>query len=416
MAPKTSVRISREDLKEGDGSAAIIESVKHLASYSWIEAKTPTIAVPGVPPQWSPPVAPTRLRKDSGLVYIAQNAARHPTSPLEPLFRSLYVASPDFDVRPFDVISDRNNIRKLLSFIDPSSSRNGLEAFTINAEAIGNTIILARTESKTSEIIGPNEFKGYGHEFEKVYTRCQLSNTTGYHRIISYRLGGLGFIVRHEVDGYVSPPIATTSNRNKTEDDGQLAGLLGFLSLSTTSNTSAEVHTFSPPGSKMTIREEGIVVPLDSTLEIKTRVSHRPLNIREIAPQIWVSQTPKLVRAYHNRGVFQEAKVEDVAEELKSWERSNQKHLKRLVALIKAICTAVRECGGRAAIKYEEGIDKITVIPVASAQHMLPKDLYSKWSKPGDKVEAPLAPTRARQVGGKSVVEKSPDTTVNYDD
>ncbi|KAI1189033.1 geranylgeranyl pyrophosphate synthetase [Nemania serpens] len=378
MASKNPVRISREELKEGDGSAAIIESVKHLASYSWIEAKTPTIAVPGVPPRWSPPAVPTKLQKDSGLIYIAQNAARHPTSPLEPLFRSLYVTSPDFDVRPFDVVTDRNNIRKLLSFVDPSSSPSGLENFTIIAEAIGNTVILARTESKTSEIIGPHENRGFGHEFEKTYTQCQLNNATGYHRIISYRLGGLSFIVRHEVDGYVSPPTPARSDRNATEADG-LVDLLGSMSLSTVSKSSKQVWTFNPPGSKMTIREEGIVVPIDSTLEIKTRNRYRRLKFHEIAPQLWASQTPKLVRAYHNRGVFQDTRVEDVAAEVKSWELSNQEQLKQLVALIKALCAAVRECGGKAAIKYEEVIDKITVMQVVGAERMLPEDLYAKW-------------------------------------
>ncbi|KAI1111232.1 geranylgeranyl pyrophosphate synthetase [Nemania sp. NC0429] len=386
MAPKAVVQISREDLGNGDDGAAMIESVRHLASYSWIEVENPTIAVPGIPPRWSPPDIPTKLQKDTGLVYIAQNAARNPTSPLEPLLRSLYVSSPDFDIREFDIITDRNNIRKLLMFIDPSSSRNRLENFTVNAEVIGNTILFNRTETETFEIIGPAEFKGFGHEFEKTYTHRQLPNSTGHHRVISYRFGGLRLIVRHELDGYVSQPTATSSKLegDKTEADG-LVGPLESLSLSATNKRPKKVWTFSPVESKMSIRQEGIEVPLDSTLEIKTRVIHKPLNIHEIAPQIWASQTPNLVRAYHHRGLFSKPKVEDVREEVKSWELSNQKHLKRLVALIKAIVTAVRECGGKAAIQYDEAIDKITVVPMVDAGLMLPKDLYSKWGKPGER-------------------------------
>ncbi|KAI1303870.1 geranylgeranyl pyrophosphate synthetase [Xylaria venustula] len=379
MTSKTYVQISRNNLQVSDAATATIGDVKHLASYSWIEASTPTIAVPGIPPRWSPPAVARRLQKDSGLIYIAQNAARHPESPLEPLFRSLYIVNPDYDVGEVDLISDRNNIRKLLSFIDPSSSRNGLETFTIEAEAIDNTVILSRIETKTSETIAPHEFKGFGHEYEKAYTRCQLRNSTGYHRIVSYRFGGLNFIIRHEVDGYVSQPTATSSKRNVTEADG-LAGMLGSLSLSTAGDIAQRTRTFTPSGSKMTIREEGIVVPLDSTLEIKTRVSHKLLNIAEIASQLWASQTPKLVRAYHTRGLFQEAKVEDVTKEIKAWERANQKHLKRLAALIKTICSAVRECGGKAVVQYDETTDKMTVVRKASARRMLPEDLYSKWS------------------------------------
>jgi hypothetical protein len=137
MAPTTVFEISRKDLQELDTpKSASITDVKHLSSYNWLEAphSTPTIAVPGSPARWLSPGVPHRLKKDSGLIYIAQNAARHPESPLEPLFRALYITHPSFNIHLIDVVTDRNNIRKLLSFIDPSSNRNGLEEFTINIE------------------------------------------------------------------------------------------------------------------------------------------------------------------------------------------------------------------------------------------------------------------------------------------
>lgn len=57
------------------------------------------------------------LPPDSGLVYIDQNAARNPRSPLEPLFRALYTEHPSFDPRVVDLVTDRNKIRKLLLFV-----------------------------------------------------------------------------------------------------------------------------------------------------------------------------------------------------------------------------------------------------------------------------------------------------------
>ena len=142
MASTILAEISCQDLLDlSTPLLASITDVKHLSSYNWIEAPTPTIAVPGSPPLWSAPRAPRQLKKDSGLIYIAQNAARHPDSPLEPLFRALYIANPLFDIRSIDVVTDRNNIRKLLSFINPSSTRNGLEAFTINVEVTKETAI-----------------------------------------------------------------------------------------------------------------------------------------------------------------------------------------------------------------------------------------------------------------------------------
>ncbi|PSS18279.1 hypothetical protein M430DRAFT_275708, partial [Amorphotheca resinae ATCC 22711] len=327
---------------------ASITDVTHLSSYNWIEACTPTIAVPGSPPLWSPPSVPRQLKKDSGLIYIAQNAARHPDSPLEPLFRALCIANPSFDIRSIDVVTDRNNIRKLLSFINPAMTRNGLETFTIKIEVTKNTAIFCREETATHEFIKPYEFRGYGHEFEKAYTTSQISASTGHHRIISYRFSDLNFIVRYETDGYVDTGTSIpASNSNEPENDS-LSSMLGFLSLSPPNG----LPSTTPAVSKLTVKEEGQMVPLESILEVKTRVFHNPLKIQDIVPQLWVSQTPKLVRAYHHKGTFQLPEVEDVAAEITKWEEANQRDLRKLAALIKKILKVVKGCDGNAIVKY----------------------------------------------------------------
>ncbi|OCL08309.1 hypothetical protein AOQ84DRAFT_407104 [Glonium stellatum] len=358
MASTTVSEISRLDLQELETPPlASITDVKLLSSYNWIEAPkaTPTIA-------------------DSGLIYIAQNAARHPESPLEPLFRALYITHPSFDISSTDVVTDRNNIRKLLSFIDPSSTRNGVEAFAMNIEITKNTAIFCRDEAKTMEYIGPQEFRGFGHEFEKAYTITQIDGSTGHHRIISYRFSDLNFIVRHETDGYVDTDTRTSSSTAKNHIPDGLSSMLGALSLSPASNHPG----VTPTGSKLIIREEGQVVPLESTLEIKTRVFHKSLEIQEVAPQLWVSQTPKLVRAYHRNGTFQIPEVEDVAAEIKTWEERKQNDLRKLAALIRKIISLVKECGGNAVLKYNVEGDKLVVCKV-ERKEMLPNDLYSKW-------------------------------------
>ncbi len=232
--------IARTDLGKLETPVrASITEVNSLSSYNWIEAAEPSIAVPGIPALWSPPKVPLPLKKDSGLIYIAQNAARLPESPLEPLFRALFITNPSFDIRPVDVVTDRNNIRKLLSFVDPGSSRNGLEAFTIKIEVTKNTAVFCRDETKTTEYIAPDEFRGFGHEFEKAYTIPQLEGSTGHHRIISYRFGGLNFVVRHETDGSVG---------GGTQEG--LSSMLGALSLS-----SIRRFTDKAPGSRLVIKK-----------------------------------------------------------------------------------------------------------------------------------------------------------------
>ncbi|KAJ2900035.1 hypothetical protein MKZ38_002688 [Zalerion maritima] len=346
MASTTIVQITRFDLEKLQApTAASITDVKELASYNWIKAVTPTIAVPGSPALWSPPRGPCKVKKDSGLIYIAQNAARHPDSPLEPLFRALYIADPSFDIRAVDVLTDRNNIRKLLSFVDGATSGKPLEAFTIEIEMAKNTAIFCCSETKMHEYIGPGEFRGFGHEFEKAF-------------------GGLKFIVRHETDGY-------------TVEDAALSKALASMTLSPRDET----FFVKPPGSKMNIKRQGQLVPRDSTLEIKTRASHRPLVISEVASQIWVSQTPKIVRAYHTKGLFTEPRVEDVTAEIKAWESRNQRNLKKLAALIKEIRNVVQDCGGKAVVRYNPFGAKLVVKKVEDGKKALPEDLYAKWEE-----------------------------------
>ncbi|CAK7224500.1 hypothetical protein SCUCBS95973_005538, partial [Sporothrix curviconia] len=309
----------------------------------------------------------------------AQNAARHPNSPLEPLFRALYTVHPSFDINDVDVVMDRNNLRKILSFVDPASSRNGVEPFTIDVEVNNATVVFCRVETATTEFIGPNDFHGYGHEFEKAYTTETTPGSTGHHRIISYRFGGMHCIVRYKTDAYVedtaTPPTrsdkATDSNSN---DD--LSGLLSSLSLAQANRPSAKEAT-ALPGSKLRVTRQGHSVLPGSTLEIKTRVAHRRLEFSGVAPQLWFSQTPKLVRAYH---IFEVPRVEDVVKDVKRWERANQVHLRKLAALISRLLQVVKEHGGRCMIKCENGQEHtLTVYSNGLGKKMLPPDLYSKW-------------------------------------
>lgn len=402
--------ISRLDLPALSIPAlASITDVKHLSSYNWIEAPTPTIAVPGRPALWSALTAPRRLDKDSGLHYIAQNTARHPDSPLEPLFRALYITNPSFNIRSTDIVTDGKNIRHLLSFINPSLSRNGLKTFTMNVEVAQNTAIFCRVDKINQMFIKPHEFRGYGFEFEKAYTTCQISGSTGHHRIISYRFADLNFIVRHETDGYVDAGTGIPSS-SKEPKKGILSRVLESLSLSPTSSPLST----APTGTKLTIKHEGQVIPLESTLEIKTRKIkmrkiktpnfHHPLDIGDVTPQLWVSRTPKLVRAYHKNGAFRTPELEDVAARIQRWEERNQKTLSKLAGLIKRILIVVREYGGSAMVGYDAEGDKLVIWKV-DGKKMLPLDLYSRW----DNNCIPGADTNMKHDAGAESAEKPLD-------
>lgn len=377
--------IRRSDVDTTEESNVSITGVKYLSSYNWIETRRPTIAVPGSPPLWSPFEGPQKVPKDSGVIYRNQNAARHPKSPLEPLFRALYTIQPSFSMDGVDLITDRNNLRKLLCFINPKLERSSREPFTINVEVTSNnTAIFCRDGVNPIQFVKRNEFRGFGHEFEKAYTTNQVTNGAGHHRIISYQLGSLSLILRYETDAYVdgygnmmdsnlaSNPSRSRPPRNPA--NGDLSSMLDSLSLGhghvpSSSSSSPAVRT------NLTVKEEGKAVPNEATLEIKTRIAHKPLSIQEVIPQLWIAQTPNLVRAYHNNGLFRRPGVEDLTAEIKAWEDGHQKDLARLVGVIRRIIEVVGRNGGKGVVKFDRAGDQLVVSK--GQGRLLPDDLYS---------------------------------------
>ncbi|KAG6111041.1 hypothetical protein E4U13_005088 [Claviceps humidiphila] len=358
--------ISRTDLEHLEPSgAARITGLKCVSSYSWIDAPTPTIAVPGSPPLWTPSATDVRLPKDFGLYNISENAVRLPRSPMAPIFTATFTTNPSFDVRPMDVISDRHNIRKLLSFIDPGSERYKNKKFNLKLEVVRNTLLLSRHEKAVTCYFGRNIFHGHGHEFEKAYTTNQIHRSAGHYRIISYCFCGLNFLIRHETDGFVSPN----------------EGLLGQSKSPFPSSSRRAQPTKNTSLQNVTVLHKGNIVPLESTLEIKTCNKRRLLEFRHVASQLWVSQTPQLVRAYYDEGCFSQPQVEDVGEEIREWERNNQKNLRILGALIQEIIRVMKGCGGRGMLRYDVASASLIISSDKDQSDMLPKHLYSKWDE-----------------------------------
>ncbi|KAG6132419.1 hypothetical protein E4U38_003388 [Claviceps purpurea] len=365
MASCKITTIRRSDLQDPESSdaAAYISDLQSVSSYSWIDAPTPTIAVPGSPPLWSPPATDVQLPKDFGLYNIAENAVRLPSSPMAPIFTATFTTNPSFDVRSIDVISDRHGIRKILSFIDPGSERH--KKFNLKLEVVRNTLLLSRHEKAVTCYIGRNVFQGHGHEFEKAYTTSQIHRSAGHYRIVSYRFCGLNFLIRHETDGFVSPN----------------GGLLGQSKSPFPSSSRRAQPTKKNSPQNVTVLHKGKIIPLESTLEIKTCNKRRLLQFRHVASQLWVSQTPQLVRAYYVEGRFSQPQVEDVGEEIQKWERDNQKNLMILGALIQEIIRVMKGCGGRGMLRYDVASASLIISSDKDQSDMLPKDLYSKWDE-----------------------------------
>ena len=61
------------------------------------------------------------------------------------------------------------------------------KAFRIDIELAGTkTMVFSRCEEKTTDIIPPGQFRGFGHTFEHAVTNNVVQDTTGHHRIVTY--------------------------------------------------------------------------------------------------------------------------------------------------------------------------------------------------------------------------------------
>ncbi|KAJ5201316.1 hypothetical protein N7449_006119 [Penicillium cf. viridicatum] len=185
-----------------------------------------------------------------------------------------------------------------------------------------------------------------------------------------------------QIDGYVAADTAGSSTAVNQSTYNSLPSKMKSVSLS---RPGVSLHTILTE-SGLSIRKYGEAVPLTSTLEMKTRSIKRALTIREVAPQLWISQTPKLVRAYHTEGKFQSPEVEDATAAVKSWEDLHQVDLRKLAALIQRIIEIAKGCGGTATIGRQAQSKKLT-IDKADRDKMLPMDLYSRWDEEKPELE-----------------------------
>ena len=125
------------------------------------------------------------VARDSGKVYIDHNRYKCPNYPLLPLFAAVEHLDPNFPFTSMDIITDRNNLRKLTRFVEGPISSEG--DFRIDMQLVGeSTVLFVRHEEKALE--SAPERHGYGHNFEKIttefYPGCEES--IGHHRIVTY--------------------------------------------------------------------------------------------------------------------------------------------------------------------------------------------------------------------------------------
>jgi hypothetical protein len=332
-----------------------------VSSSVTIRQKTNVLAdQKGSPPIWTPKPPGTRLNPDTGLVYIDQNAYLNPDSPLEPLFRAVYAMHTGFDATGIDIVTDRNNLRKLLQFVVGASND-----FRIEIENINGITLFTRFEENTSEFIQTGDFRGFGHQFEDNYTTWPMGTegSIGHHRIIRYKFAGLSCLVRFQVDTCIP--------------DGYAASLASNLSEPVARRGFNEEENVS----KINTINGGSLVAQSSIAEIKTRAASRQLDMSDVLPQLWFSDTQQLIVGYHKGGRFDDRDVKelDMIRTLEDWERTNAKSLAKLGELLKIIVAAAKKAeDGRFSVVCRGKKLDIEKVAPGNPQYKLPMDLRRK--------------------------------------
>lgn len=118
-----------------------LDNYESVGSYNWSRESRRNRAVAIIPGEASTlreslPVG-QQLYKSQRRQIVDENGHYQPDYPLEVLFRAVRLCSPQFEFVRVHFVTDRNNMRKLLKFVERTSD----ESFRIDFQRIGNTTI-----------------------------------------------------------------------------------------------------------------------------------------------------------------------------------------------------------------------------------------------------------------------------------
>lgn len=225
---------------------------------------------------------------------------------------------------------------KLFDFVVGST-----RGFEIDVEMVGSRALFVRREKQNTEII--TGFRGFGINFPEEYTRwdSETKGSSSHHRIARFEFAGLTYLLRSECDGYLADKASDIPNRGQSpqqieDDHSTTSNLLN-------SSTLLTIGEHLPITARSLItRNVGHEIRQEATIEIKTRAAHRFLDMDMVLPRLWMSQTQNLIIAYHKGNRFDDVRVKDVQNDIKTWETEHRRDLLSLHVLIRTIVDTVR--------------------------------------------------------------------------
>lgn len=335
----------------------------------------------GSPPIWAPPAETRKLNQDSGDVFRDQNAARYPKHPLEPAVRAILTMQPQLRPDQVDIVACGSTIGNLLRF-----SKSLGSDFRFDVEFIGSSVFFVRKENTPTELI--QGLYGYGHTFPQAYTNWEadVKGSATHQRIVRYRLGELRCLIRFESDLWLPERLTgeelalakcETSGPKVKSDINNDDDISDLLEATSSVSVSQKVPTVQE---SLQIKCGGRIIPQKAVFDLKTRSFTRKIDMADVLPRLWVSQTPNFLIGYHKAGLFDEILVQDMHQRIKDWEQENDNALRQLAAVIRRIIEIARTSKGQGLEVSRLGNGPLLIRELLDTTwHVLPTDLCKKW-------------------------------------
>ncbi|KAB8215016.1 hypothetical protein BDV33DRAFT_195617 [Aspergillus novoparasiticus] len=344
-----------------------------VGSYNWLNRKNSTIVIPGKPPAWTPTAAPENLPEDNGEYFRDPNAARYPSYPLQPAVEAILRMNDTFESNNVDIVACGSTMGNLLRYV-----RNIDKGFRIIIEAVGSTVFFVCRENSPTETI-PG-VRGYGHTFPEASTTWEegVKGSESHQRMVQYNFAGLRCVVRFEADGYfpTSPISQAGYALNEVQNRADLLSALFEESTVTSHAPEDKEH--------LVIQTGGQSVSQSSIFNLKTRSFRRKDDniLGEELPRMWVSQISNFILAFHEDGLFNDVRVQDVREEVKIWEKEQENSLRQFAALLKVLTAfAQGRADGRFEVVHDEESKILQFRELdRNVNRALPESLKERWS------------------------------------
>ncbi|KAK5048891.1 hypothetical protein LTR84_005311 [Exophiala bonariae] len=326
------IELAPEDISHSTHNPQIKDCV-YVASYSWLDAKGPTVIIPGQPPAWAPPSVNRRLDPDKGKFFRDLNAARYPSYPMEPAVQALFKQHAQFPTKDIDIVCCTSALGNLSRF-----ARGVEKDFRIILVRVGNTVFFIRRENSPTELI-PN-VRGYGHAFLEEYTMWEkhVKGSKSHQRVIQYDFGGLRLLVRFETDGYFRGEVKRSDPQLKE------SFLVEALDRASVGDLRTKVHEclHDEEGGQAITQESIFDIKTRSAFDFETRRVKKEIDMTDIISRLWISQIPTLIVGFHDRGLFEDIRIKDMRTEIREWEAENTENLCKLASLLYELVESAR--------------------------------------------------------------------------